>query len=134
MRCIYHGGAASRKLEANIYRAQLRQVALARSLAKAGKEARQGGKGQVNRKGSRGRRVRVRTKGWYSYFPSDKANNRFLGILRRCRIVHHCGPPQKEGMREEEENESESNRRISSVPRRFSCRSPLRSALRKVLA
>lgn len=51
-----------------------------RSLAQAGKEARkEGGGGQVNRKGSRGRRVRVRTKRWYSYFPSDKANNRFLG-------------------------------------------------------
>lgn len=62
MRCIYHGGAASRKLEANIYRSQLRQVALACSLAKAGKEASQGGRGQVNRKGWRGRRVRFERK------------------------------------------------------------------------
>lgn len=50
----------------------------ARSLKLEKRRGRRGG-GQVNRKGSRGRRVRVRTKRWYSYFPSDKANNRFLG-------------------------------------------------------
>lgn len=51
----------------------------ARSLKLEKRRGRGGGGGQVNRKGSRGRRVRVRTKRWYSYFPSDKANNRFLG-------------------------------------------------------
>lgn len=118
-----------RKLEANIYRSQLGQVALP-PLAKARKEA----EGWASEpKGGR-RRIEGSNeeKGWHSYFPSDKANNRFL---RRCRIVHHCGPPQKEGMREnEEENESESNTRISSVPRvvRRSLRSP--PSLRKVLA
>lgn len=121
-----------RKLEANIYRSQ---VALA-PLAKAGKEAE--GWASEPKRFTRGRR-RIEgsneEKGWHSYFASDKANNRFPGILRRCRIVRHCGPPQKEGMREnEEENESEPNRRISSVPRVV--RRSLRStpSLRKVLA
>lgn len=49
MRCIYHGGAASRKLEANIYRSQLRQVALARSSWKRGEEGGGGGASEPKR-------------------------------------------------------------------------------------
>lgn len=59
-------------------------------------------------------------------FPPTKRTTAFWEILRRWRIVHHrCGPPQKEGMREEEENESEMNL-VGSSPLFDRSRSPLR--------
>lgn len=50
----------------------------ARSLKLEKRRGRGGGGGKWTEKVHEGG-VRVRTKRWYSYFPSDKANNRFLG-------------------------------------------------------